>query len=47
VRSGAVMIADQAPWWRAREQSANISKLETLRVCGGGHELSILIRCVG
>jgi hypothetical protein len=31
----------------AKEQPTNISKLGTLRVCGGGHELSIRIRCVG
>jgi hypothetical protein len=47
VRSGAVMIAGQAPRWRAREQPANISKLGTLRVHGDGHELSIRIRIRG
>jgi hypothetical protein len=29
------------------EQPVNISKLAKSCVCGGGHELSILIRCVG
>ena len=47
MRSGAVVLAGQAPGRRARRQPATVSKLGTLRVCGDGHELSIRIRSVG
>ena len=46
-RYGVSMIAGQARRWLAREPTCDVSKGGTWRVCGGGHELSIRIRCVG